>query len=126
MKYKKIDWNKLEEYVQTLADKIQKDSAKRTVTGVYGPPRGGLVPAVMLSHKLNVPLLLAPCEGCIVVDDIADTGVTLQHFAEKGYLIAVILYKPCSKVVPNYYAVKSTRKTFGGAWIVFPWETTPN
>ena len=124
MKYKKIDWNKLEEYVQTLADKITK--YEKPVTGVYGLPRGGRVPAVMLSHKLNAPLLLAPCKGCIVVDDIADTGVTLQHFADKGYRIAVIWYKPCSKVVPDYYAVKSTRKTFGGAWVVFPWEVQPN
>lgn len=121
MKYKKIDWNKLEEYVQTIADKITKDG--KPVAGVYGLPRGGLVPAVVLSHKLSVPLLLAPCENCVVVDDIADTGVTLQHFAEKGYRIAVIWYKTCSKVVPNYYAVKSTRKTFEGDWIVFPWES---
>ena len=123
MKYKKIDWNKLDEYVQVLANKITK--YEKPVTGVYGLPRGGLVPAVMLSHKLNAPLLLAPCKGCIVVDDIADTGVTLQHFADSGYRIAVIWYKPCSKVVPDYYAVKSTRKTFGGAWVVFPWEVQP-
>lgn len=124
MKYKKIDWNKLDEYVQALADKITKEG--KPVTGVYGLPRGGLVPAVILSHKLGAPLLLAPCENCVVVDDIADTGVTLQHFADKGYRIAVIWYKPCSKVVPDYYAVKSTRKTFGGAWVVFPWENQPN
>ena len=123
MKYKKIDWNKMEEYVQTIADKITKDG--KTVAGVYGLPRGGLVPAVILSHKLGVPLLLAPCENCVVVDDIADTGVTLQHFADKGYHIAVIWYKACSRVVPDYYATKSTKRN-EGAWIVFPWETTPN
>lgn len=122
MKYKKIDWNKMEEYVQTLADKITKDG--KPVWGVYGLPRGGLVPAVILSHKLGVPLLLAPCENCVVVDDIADTGVTLQHFANKGYCIAVIWYKACSKVVPDYYAMKSTKRN-EGAWIVFPWESQP-
>ena len=123
MKYKKIDWNKMEEYVQTIADKITKDG--KLVAGVYGLPSGGLVPAVVLSHKLGVPLLLAPCENCVVVDDIADTGVTLQHFADKGYRIAVIWYKSCSKVVPDYYATKSAKRN-EGAWIVFPWETTPN
>lgn len=122
MKYYKIDWNKLDEHVQTLSDKIAKD--RKSVAGVYGLPRGGLVPAVMLSHKLGVPLLLAPCENCVVVDDIADTGVTLQHFADKGYRIAVIWYKSCSKVVPDYYAVKSAQKT-SGSWIVFPWEFQP-
>ena len=83
------------------------------------------MPAVILSHKLGVPLLLAPCESCVVVDDIADTGVTLQHFADKGYHIDVIWYKACSRVVPDYYAAKSDRKKPGGAWIVFPWETQP-
>lgn len=123
MKYHEIDWNKLDEYVQTLANEIAKDG--KPVAGVYGMPRGGLVPAVILSHNLGVPLLLAPCENCVVVDDIADTGVTLQHFADKGYRIAVIWYKSCSRVVPDYYAMKSTRRTLGGAWIVFPWEAQP-
>lgn len=122
MKHHKIDWNKLDEYVQTLANEIAKDG--KPVAGIYGLPRGGLVPAVILSHKLGVPLLLAPCENCVVVDDIADTGVTLQHFASKGYRIAVIWYKACrSRVVPDYYAMKS--RTPGGAWIVFPWEAQP-
>lgn len=124
VKTKTVDWAQLENYVEKLAESIQNKMTK--VTGVYGLPRGGLVPAVMLSHKLNVPLLLAPCEGCIIVDDIADTGVTLKHYAEKGFKIAVLWYKPRSVVVPDFYAVKDSRGKMGGAWIVFPWETPPS
>lgn len=122
MKYKTINWLELDQYVTKLAEKIKKERIGY-FTGVYGLPRGGLVPAVMLSHRLNLPLLMAPCEGCLVVDDIADTGTTLQHYREKGWEIAVIWYKPQSKVVPDFYAVKETRKKMG--WIVFPWEVPP-
>ena len=83
MKYKTINWLELDQYVTKLAEKIKKERIGY-FSGVYGLPRGGLVPAVMLSHKLNLPLLMAPCRGCIVVDDIADTGTTLQHYRDKG------------------------------------------
>lgn len=118
MKYKTITWKELQEHVKLIADSVRTDGFKPT--GIYGMPRGGLVPAVILSHELDVPLLLAPCKGCLVVDDIADSGVTLQHFAECKYQIAVIWWKPRSKVQPTYWAKCGNED---GAWIVFPWET---
>jgi hypoxanthine phosphoribosyltransferase len=121
MKYKNISWKVLDNYISLLADKIKAKLGR--VNGIFGLPRGGLVPAVMLSHKLNVPLLLAPCEGCVVVDDIADTGTSLLHYKERGYKIAVIWYKPKSKVKPDFCAVNESRSKMGGAWVVFPWET---
>ena len=124
MKTKTVDWQQLEGYVERLAEKIEKEMGDK-IPGVFGLPRGGLVPAVMLSHKLDVPLLLAPCEGCVVVDDIADTGISLKHYADKGFKIAVIWYKPRSSVKPDFYAVKDARSKLGGSWIVFPWETPP-
>ena len=123
MKYKNISWNELNDHVEKLAEDIKSKNEGKIITGVFGLPRGGLVPAVMLSHKLNVPLLLAPCENCVVVDDIADTGISLEHYKEKYYKIAVIWYKPRSKVKPDFYAVKDSRTKLGGAWIIFPWET---
>lgn len=122
MKKKTVNWEQLENYVSCLAKKIKENMGEK-IPGIYGLPRGGLVPAVMLSHKLNAPLLLAPCEGCVVVDDIADTGITLKHFADKGFKIAVIWYKPRSTVKPDFFAMKDSRTKMGGAWIVFPWET---
>ena len=121
MKYRIVNWQELNEHVETLAKKM----ADCNFTGVYGLPRGGLVPAVMLSHRLNLPLLMAPCEGCLVVDDIADTGVTLQHYREKGYAIAVIWWKPKASVSPDFYAVKDWDGELGRRWVVFPWEAPP-
>ena len=122
MKYRNISWDELTKHIDLLAQNIEDNLATKP-TGIFGLPRGGLVPAVMLSHKLNLPLLLAPCEGCVVVDDIADTGTSLLHYKEKGYKVAVIWYKPKSKVKPDFYAVKDSRGKLGGSWVVFPWET---
>ena len=122
MKYRNISWEELDQYIEMLASNI-REKVPSSVKGIFGLPRGGLVPAVMLSHKLNVPLLLAPCEGCVVVDDIADTGTSLLHYKEKGYKIAVLWYKPKSKIKPDFCAVKDSRGKMGGRWVVFPWET---
>ena len=45
----KLTWQDVNNYVSRVAN-IVKD---RQLSGVYGIPRGGLVLAVMLSHKLN-------------------------------------------------------------------------
>lgn len=59
----------------------------------------------------------------VVVDDVADTGKSLQVVSEfleeqgiHDYKIATLFYKPQSAVVPDYY-FKTTSK-----WVVFPWE----
>ena len=88
-----------------------------------GIPRGGLVVAVRLSHLLDVPLIdstvhLLPT-STLVVDDIADTGRTLERF-RKGCVhvyIATLYYHKQSSVVPDFWVREKTDK-----WIVFPWE----
>ena len=114
-----IDWKQIEVFIGELSHKTELDNLK--FSGVYGLPRGGLVIAVMLSHKLNIPLLMSPCESCLIVDDIADTGISLQHYDidkyEKQYYIATIYYHRQSKVVPDFYIYEKTDN-----WIKFPWE----
>lgn len=108
-----VTWEDVNNYTDAVAREL-KDS---NVTGVYGIPRGGLIFAVMLSHKMNIPLLLAPCKDCIVVDDISDTGNTLVHYKHSRYYITTMFYHRQSKVVPNlWYKEKKN------SWIVYPWE----
>jgi hypoxanthine phosphoribosyltransferase len=59
----------------------------------------------------------------LVVDEIADTGKSLQlireHLKARGaseVRIATIYLKPWSIVKPDYYAKETNR------WVVFPWE----
>ena len=103
-------WDQVEEFVTQLSEKAQG------FNGVYGVPRGGLVLAVMLSHRCGLPLLAAPCDGCIIVDDIADTGETLQRYSGKHF-IATMFYHRQSSFVPDFWLYEK-----GDRWIVYPWE----
>lgn len=107
-----VRWSDVDSYIDELSSKIPEDA-----TGVYGVPRGGLVLAVMLSYKCDISLLQAPCEGCVVIDDIADTGTTLEHYKEKGYYITTMFYHKQSKVVPDFWKHEKQEE-----WIIFPWE----
>ena len=115
-----VSWNDMEEFVDSLIEEMNKQNFKPT--GVYGIPRGGLIPATLISYKLDIPLLLNASKGCLIVDDIADSGRTLLHFTENDtqfnkYFIATMFYHKRSVVKPNYYKFDKTDK-----WIVFPWE----
>ena len=117
----KVTWNDVEFFVRTVAN-LYRDAK---ITGVYGIPRGGIILASLLSYRLDVPMLLAPCRNCIVIDDISDTGETLLHFdrnssdngKNKGYHIVTMFYKKESLVKPEFYMYEKT-----DAWIVYPWE----
>lgn len=116
---KHVDWEQVETFLDEIS--VISDLYNLNFTGVYGLPRGGLVLAVMISHRLNIPLLLAPCKNCLIVDDIADTGVSLEHYDidknEKQYYITTMYYHRQSKIVPDFYVYEKTDN-----WIKFPWE----
>ena len=49
-------------------------------SGIYGIPRGGLCLAVALSHKLNIKLIQNLLKIHLIVDDVFETGITLNNF----------------------------------------------
>lgn len=116
-----VTWEMVENFIGYLVD-TYKDL---NITGVYGLPRGGLIFAVMLSHRLDIPMLGAPVKGCLIVDDICDTGESLLHYAKNSssfdkplYHIATMYYKKNDLgIVPDVYSYNK-----GNKWIVFPWE----
>lgn len=115
-----VTWEAVLAYIDTLVMKVQVAGIK--VSGVYGIPRGGLVLAVMISHRLNVPLLLAPAPDCIVVDDIVDSGRTLLHYTTNDtqfnkYYLTTMYCCDRSIVKPDFYMYDKKDK-----WIRFPWE----
>jgi uncharacterized protein len=91
---------------------------------IYGPPRGGLMFGVMLSHRLGLPLIvdenkLDPNESYLIVDDIVDTGETLERFNTDKNILFVMHYVDKSTVTPDYYVFN---KQDYNSWIVYPWE----
>ena len=78
MTKKEISWATIDELVTVIAKKIHTDSPN--IDSIYGIPRGGLIPAVLLSHKLGLPLVQKPKSNSLVVDDISDSGNTFIDF----------------------------------------------
>lgn len=117
MKHNKVEvsWDSVDIGVAIITSEIQ--NSKQKFDGIYAIPRGGLVVGVMLSHTLNLPLLLYPTENTLVVDDISDTGKTLQRIKHKK--IACLFNAKWTKTKPDYFAYYKQSKR---NWVIFPWE----
>ena len=112
-----FNWSDLDKATQLAANKYKE----KTFCGVYGIPRGGLCVAVKLSHLLNIPLLDLPQDGCLIVDDIYDSGKTLEkykNYKNASYFVLI------SKQDPTYFSSFITTKSKG--WVIFPWENVEN
>lgn len=115
-----VKWEEIEKYIESVSKHYQDQK----ISGVFGLARGGLIFAVMLSHKMNIPLLTAPVENCIIIDDICDSGESLLHYYKNSsgnkvnkYHITTMYYKNNDLVLPEYYF-----KEKGDKWIVYPYE----
>jgi len=108
-----LDWEEIEKCVEILCTKIFMDYPN--IDSVMGLPRGGLIPAVLISHQLGLPLVLHPGKNTLVVDDINDTGETLSK--APGAYWATLHHKSTSKFKHNFYAREVLNQ-----WIVYPWE----
>ena len=134
---KDLGWS----YIQYQIDKICNEISGRNFDVVVGISRGGLIPAVMISHRLKLPLLtmtvtlrdnlarvqslkIKKGEKALVVDDINDSGNTLTMISEffktrhihAGY--AVLQNKLSSNFSVDYYGTLQDNDN----WINFPWE----
>ncbi len=111
-----VSWNDVEAMINKLVIDIKKSGI--VFDGIYGVPRGGLPLAVMMSHMLNLPVLLYPTRNTLVVDDISDNGLTLERMKNKK--IATLYSTDWTIVKPTWFVAKKESKNH---WIIFPWET---
>lgn len=108
-----LSWQEFDRTIETLASLC----ADADPIGIHGIPRGGLVLAVALSHRLQVPLLAKPQPGCLVVDDVVETGRTLAPFRQ---LSGCSLLVWISKLEPTWW--QAAEVCSSDEWILFPWE----
>ena len=118
-----VDWDEINALVFRLRFKIG------FFKNIYGLQRGGLIPAVMLSHQLGIPMVKGDIgPDTLIVDDICDSGETLDRLVKKYQTLysfpfnlktAVLHYKPhTSCFEPTFYSEKWNKDV----WLVYPWE----
>ncbi|MCW2753123.1 MAG: phosphoribosyltransferase [Marmoricola sp.] len=145
-----LTWERFGEAVQHLARQVVDSGYEPDL--ILSVARGGLALGMGLGYALDVknlsavnvefytgvdtrlpvPIMLPPTPDVVdlaglkvlIADDIADTGLTLQHVQEfcaeavAEARVAVVYTKDRSVVRPDY-AWKSTE-----AWIDFPWSAS--
>ena len=149
MEKKKFSWEEIDRFADELVSKVQASGFM--LDYLVGIAVGGLIPLGLLAKKLdsnavltvsassyndanqktgeptvwNLPTLDLSNKKILIVDEIAETGETLE--AVKKVLIekcnagdiktAVLgIHKKKCMIVPDFYIFAEE------AWIVFPWE----
>lgn len=125
MKKVYFSWNDFEKAVQELTKQI---SFWDKIDFVVGIPRGGVILAIVLSHRTGVKHMtidhfekvkgeLDP-KRILIVDDISDSGQTLKKYVDEGYLTAT-WHERFSTIAKPDFVVEHLNNT---DWVVYPWE----
>ena len=110
-------WEEFDKSVEHIANKCKF----LELSGIYGVPRGGLCLAVALSHKLKINLISEPKKNSLIVDDVYETGITLNTFKDIEEATFFVLF---SKIKPTWW--NSVFVSEKSEWIYFPWENNLN
>lgn len=114
-----LTWDDFDKAVEQLSCLIYSLAIPSDVP-LYGEPRGGLCLAVALSHRTSRPMVSEPQDGMIWVDDIIDSGKTLQAIMDRYTSVYPFAWAG-NKTINNrshFYLDKH-----GDDWLVFPWES---
>lgn len=119
-----LSWKWVDDQLNTIGEKLEAYPELEFVAGI---PRGGLIPAVMLSHAFDIKYIsyssakMLPGDlkkKTLVIDDISDTGKTLAEADDEGFLTASLALRSGSKTIPNF----AGETISDDRWLVFPWE----
>ena len=141
-----ITWEQVHDWTNDIA--IQSESMPFDYTAIIGIQRGGLIPAVILSHKMKIPLYSVKCsfrdhaniENTILpsrktdgpmkylcVDDINDTGKTFEYLKEQftkheNDVDFAVIHDNIPSTFDVDYSAVTIDKSKDPSWIVYPWE----
>ena len=116
--------------VDGLASLISRQIAEsdRNYSGLLGIAGGGLILSVLLSKKLDIPLLNTPQNRCIIVDEVADTGKRLKKLYDNhvstihgGTIYTATFFERQKSTFSPDFVGRTARYE---DWIVFPWDYT--
>jgi xanthine phosphoribosyltransferase len=143
-----VSWDQIHRDARALAWRLQgqgpePEGAWRAVVGIT---RGGLVPAMIVSRELDIRVvdtisvksynhqsqmqprvikapqadLMGDGSGILIVDDLVDTGKTLElvrALYPKAHF-ATVYAKPSGRPMVDTYITEVSQDT----WIFFPWD----
>lgn len=141
-----VSWDQLHRDARALAWRLDGNPWR----AIVGVTRGGMVPAMIVARELDIrtidtisiksykgvgseagqsdlqvlkrpdPALMGDGEGILVVDDLVDSGRTLELIREmypKAHF-ATVYAKPKGKPMVQSYVTEVSQDT----WIFFPWD----
>jgi len=136
------------EQIESMTQDILQQTRDKQFDAVVGLTRGGLTPAVLISQYLDIPMHTLKIslrdhigednvvearenfgvnsgKNILVIDDINDTGATLNYLQESwGHdtvTYAVLINNEASDADVDYSSI-NINKMEDDVWIVFPWE----
>lgn len=117
---------------------------------IVGVKRGGLIPAIALSHRFNKPLIMMSCQlrdsddnkvrlyevnelnrdsNILIVDDICDSGKTFHSILDELRIYGFKHARTCALIFNRsqdfrvHYKSITIDRNKDQRWILFPWET---
>ncbi len=139
-----MTWPKYINAINKIIKHFQDNNIRFDI--IIGLTRGGLIPGVIASHKLDIPMMpfnphvlhsngtprepvnlpISPTviRKVLIMDDISDTGKTfdktVKFFTNSGFNVvtaAVYINKKTAIFEPDFVLYDSHKK-----WVVFPYE----
>lgn len=145
--FKDISWQDVCDCITQIEHSLSVDQWKPDM--IVGIANGGVIPATLLSKRLSIPVRTAIVQlrdgsiqernhdveiairngkNVLFVDDINDTGATLQHIKDTWYIdescwgnnvrTAVLHTKFATRFGTDYQTYTFDSDT----WVVYPWE----
>ncbi|MEQ8897472.1 MAG: xanthine phosphoribosyltransferase [Roseovarius sp.] len=141
-----VSWDQLHRDARALSWRLQGEAPEDGWKAVVAITRGGMAPAMIVARELDIrtvdtisvksynhqtqsaPIvikspdmnLIGDGEGVLIVDDLVDTGKTLEvvrnHMPKAK--VATIYAKPMGREMVDTFVTEVSQDT----WIFFPWD----
>ena len=121
-----ISWGQFDKAVDIMLKQIKASDKQYEM--VAGITRGGLIPAVILSHKLELPMM-AITKDCMIPADVSKQTLIVDEIYDTGTTIGLVKQRnPGADFAVLYHNLNLPRLNYYGHikqldhWLVFPWE----
>jgi len=141
-----VSWDQLHRDARALAWRLQGEAPDEGWRAVVAITRGGMAPAMIVARELDIRVvdtisvksynhqtqteprvikspdmeIVGDGEGVLIVDDLVDTGKTLEVVRERMTKahVATVYSKPMGRNMVDTYVTEVSQDT----WIFFPWD----